>query len=132
MSASTEHLLATTENNVIYPVAIVKINGVRCRVLLDAGSGSSYASEGLLVNLKINPTRKEIKPVETLTNLATKKLNIYSIQIEDINEKYSLNTELNKLERKVLLNLKNPKYSKILKKYPHLKAVHMNDIDQKE
>ena len=31
-----------------------------------------------------------------------------------------------------MLTLPNPKYCKILKKYPHLKEVHMNDTDQKE
>ena len=52
--------------------------------------------------------------------------------MQDGNKKFSLNTELNKLERKVLLTLPNPKYSKILKKYPHSKEVHMNDTDEKE
>ena len=32
----------------------------------------------------------------------------------------------------VLLTLPNPKYSEIFKKYPHLKEVHMNDMDEKE
>ena len=82
--------------------------------------------------MKTNPTRKEIKTIETLTNLTTKKLEIYSVKMQDGNEKFSLNTELNKLERKVLLTLPNPKYSKILKKYPHSKEVHMNDTDEKE
>ena len=58
-STSTEPLLITTENNVIYPIVIVKINWVKCRALLHRGSGSSYASEGLLDYLKINPTTKE-------------------------------------------------------------------------
>ena len=31
-----------------------------------------------------------------------------------------------------MLTLPNPKYSNILKKYPHLKEVHMNDTDEKE
>ena len=131
-STSTEPLLTTIENNVIYPVSIVKIDGVKCRTLLDTGSESSYASEGLLDYLKINPTRKEIKLIETLTNLITKKLKIYSVKIQDVNEKYSFSTELNKLEREVLFILPNPKYSEILKKYPHLKEVHMNDTYQKE
>ena len=82
--------------------------------------------------MKINPTRKEIKLIETLTNLITKKLKIYSVKIQDVNEKYSFSTELNKLEREVLFILPNPKYSEILKKYPHLKEVHMNDTYQKE
>ena len=132
MSTSTEPLLTTTKNNDIYPVPIVKVNGVKCRALLDTSSGSFYASEGLLDYLEINPTRKEIKTIETLTNLATKKLKIYSIKIQDVNEKYSFNTELNKLEREVWLTLPNMKYSKILKNYPHLTEVHMNDTDEKE
>ena len=82
-------------------------------------------SEELLEYLKINPTGKEIKPIETLANLTTKKL-----KIQEVNEKYSFNTELNKLEREVLLTLPNLKYSEILKKYPHLKEVHMNDTDE--
>ena len=123
--------LPIPKNNVIYPVAIVKINGVKCRALLDTGSGSSYASEDLLDYLTINPARTEIKTIETLTNLTTKKRKIYSVKIQDINEKYNFITELNKLEREVLLTLPNPKYSEIMKNYPHLKEVHMNDTDKK-
>ena len=89
-STSTEPFLTTT--TVIYPVVIVKINGVKCRAPLDMDSGSSYASEGLLD---------------------------YSVKIQHINEKYSFNADLNKVEREVLLTLQNPKYSEILKKYPH-------------
>ena len=87
LSTSTELLLTTTENNVIYPVATVKINGVKCRALLDTGFASSYASEDPLDYLKINPTRKEIKTIETLTNLTNKKLKIYSVKIQDVNDK---------------------------------------------
>ena len=47
--------------------------------------------------------------METLTNSTTKKLKIYSVKIQEVNEKYSFNTELNKLEREVLLTLPNPK-----------------------
>ena len=35
-------------------------------------------------------------------------------------------------EREVLLILTNPKYGKVLKKYPHLNEMHMNDTDEKE
>ena len=73
LSTSAEPLLTTTENNVIYPVAIVKINGVKCQALLDRGSGSSYASENLLDYLKINPTRKEIKTNKTLNKFNYQK-----------------------------------------------------------
>ena len=37
--------------------------------------------------------------METLTNLTTKKLKIYFVKMQCVNEKYSFNIELNKLER---------------------------------
>ena len=73
MSTSAQPLLTTTENNVIYPVAIVKTKGVKCQALLDTGCGSSYASENLLDYLKINPTRKEIKTNKTLNKFNYQK-----------------------------------------------------------
>ena len=82
--------------------------------------------------MKINPTRKEIKTIKTLTNLNTKKIKIYSVKIQDVDEKYSFNTELNKLEREVLLTLPIPKYSKTLKNYPNIREVRINDTDEKE
>ena len=65
-------MLASTESSVIYPVAIIKVNGIKCRALLDTGSGSSYASEAIIDFLKINLIRKEYKTIETLTMLPRK------------------------------------------------------------
>ena len=70
-------MLTSTESSVIYPVAIINVNGIKCRVLLDTGSGSSYASEVVIERLKINPIRKEHKNIETLSNATTKKIKIY-------------------------------------------------------
>ena len=36
----SEPMLVTTEANVTYPVVIIKVNGVKCRALLDTGSRS--------------------------------------------------------------------------------------------
>ena len=46
-------MLVTTEANVTSPVAIAKVNGVKCRALLDTASGSSYISESFVNLLKI-------------------------------------------------------------------------------
>ena len=37
---TSEQMLASIELSVIYPVAILKVNVIRCRILLDTGSGS--------------------------------------------------------------------------------------------
>ena len=71
-------------------MALVKTNRVKYPALLNSGSGSSYASEDQLDYLERNPARKEIKSIGNLTNLTTKKLKIYSVKIQDVNEKYAL------------------------------------------
>ena len=64
-------MLVTTKANVTYPVAIIKVNDVKFRALLDTGSGSLYISESFIDLLRINPVRKEYKTIETLTNSTT-------------------------------------------------------------
>ena len=123
-------MLVATEANVTYPVAIIKVNGVKCRALLDTGSGSSYISESF-IDLKINPVRKEYKTIETLTNSTTKKLKIYNLKVENLDENFSFQTELNKLEREVLITLPNPKYNEMIETYDHLKGIKMNERDTK-
>ena len=42
---------------------------------------------------------KKKKTIVTLTNLTTKKLKIYYVKIQNVNEKYSFNTKLKEQER---------------------------------
>ena len=120
----------TTEANETYP-EVIKVNGVQFRTPLDTGSGSSYISESFIDLLKINPVRKEYKTIETLTNSTTKKLKIYNLKVENLDENFSFQTELNKLEREVLITLPNPKYNKMIETYDHLKGIKMNERDAK-
>ena len=124
-------MLVTTKANVTYPVAIIKVNDVKFRALLDTGSGSLYISESLIDLLKINPVRKEYKTIETLTNSTTKKLKIYNLKVENLDENFSFQTELNKLEREVLITLPNPKYNEMIESYDHLEGIKMNERDTK-
>ena len=74
-------MLVTTDANVIYPVAIINVNGFKCTALLDTGADGSYISESFIDLFKINPVRKEYKTIETLTNSTTKKLKIYILEL---------------------------------------------------
>ena len=85
-------MLVTTGANVTYPVAIIKVNGVKCRTLLDTGLGSLYISESFIDLIKINPIRKENKTIETLTNSTTKKLKMYDLKVENLDENFSFQT----------------------------------------
>ena len=104
-------MLVTTETNVTHPVAIIKVNGVKCRALLDTGSVRSYISESFIDLLRINPVRKEYKTIEALANSTTKKIEIYGVKVENLDENFSFQTGLNKLETEVLIT--NPKYISI-------------------
>ena len=92
-------MLATTESTVIYPVVIIKVDGVKCRSLLDTVSRSSYASESLIDLLKINPFKKEDKTIETLAISTIKNLKIYDVEVESLDQTFSFQAEINKLER---------------------------------
>jgi hypothetical protein len=51
-----ENLMTTNQGNeqhVVYPVVVVDVHGVKCRALLDSGSGSSYASAVLLKTIGV-------------------------------------------------------------------------------
>ena len=80
---TSELVLASAESSVIYPVVIIIVNSIKCRALLETGSGSFYASEAIIDLLKINPIRKEYRTIETI-NSTTKKLTFHSPKIQDL------------------------------------------------
>ena len=65
--------------------------------------------------------------METLMSTNTRKSKIYSVQIQDINCEFSFETEINHLEKEVLLELPNPKYRELQNTYVHLKDLQIND-----
>ena len=115
----------------MYPVTIIKVNGIKSRALVDTGYGSSYASEAIIDLLNINLIRKEYKTIEKLTNATTKKLGIYSAKIQDLKNEFTFTTKLNKLESEVLLTLSNPKYNEVINKCNHLGGIQMHNTDTK-
>ena len=46
-------------------------------------------------------------------NTSSKKIPIYSVQISETKDQFSFQTELDKLEKSVLVELPNPKYLKM-------------------
>ena len=67
----------------IYPVVVVEVEGVKCRALLDTGSGNSYASSTLMNLTKKKPVRQEIKTIEMMLHTTTKKIDVYKVEITD-------------------------------------------------
>ena len=124
-------LLAASDKMVVYPVVVVKVEGISCRALLDTGSGSSYVSAELLKHVRKKPIRKDTKTVDMMLNSTTRKIETYELKIENLGGSFELEIEASKDEKDKLLSLLNPRYVELIGKYRHHKGVMMNDMDVK-
>ena len=101
------------------------------RALLDTGAGSSYVSSTLLDCLHLRPIRQQFKRIEMMFGTSNKAIDIYGLQIRSVDGKFTLEAEVNKVDRKELLTLENPKCAEIVAQFSHLKGVTTNDNDEK-
>ena len=83
------------QSNVIYPVVVVEVEGVKCRALLDTGSGNSYVSSTLMNLTKKKLVRQKIKTIEMTLHTTTKKIDVYNVKITNINKNFSMSSEVN-------------------------------------
>ena len=124
-------LVATGTGKVVYPVVIVRVNGIKCRALLDTGAGSSYASSVLLQKINSRPIRRENKRIEMMMETCNKRIEIHKVTISSLENDFKINTEVTNVDRDKLLTLENPQYQGKINQYPHLQGVSMNDDDTK-
>ena len=61
----------------------------------------------------------------------TKMIDLYNLQISDINEQFKIVPQVSKVDRQLLLTLPNPKHNTVLPKYSHLKDLKMSDEETK-
>lgn len=80
---------------------------------------------------KKKPIRQEIKTIEMMLRTTTKKIDIYNVSITDVNNKYTMSSEVSCIDRTVLLTLPNPRYGEVIANNPHLEGVTMDDVDTK-
>ena len=130
-SQPNQVMLATGAQEIIYPVVVVKVNGITCRALLDTGAGSSYISSKLVDILKIKPVAREYRQIDMMMATANKRIDIYSVEVKNLRGNFKLGVSVSKVERELLLSLTNLEYTKILRRYQHLNGVEMDDTDDK-
>ena len=99
---------------VCHPVVIIKVNGVKCRALLDTGATGSYISAFLVNLLKVKPSRTLTRGIKTIMGLVTKRVETYDVKICDTLEKCVLPVCVTKIEQRELLTLENPNYPEML------------------
>ena len=68
-----------------YPVVVIEVRGVKCRVFIDTWAGSSYVSSKLISRLNKKPIPKES---ETPMHLLVQKTAIYELKISGINHEF--------------------------------------------
>lgn len=63
-------------------MVIVKVNGNKCRALLDTDSSSAYVLATLIEKLNKKPPRAEYTNVEVMMHTATRNINIYQAEYQ--------------------------------------------------
>ena len=130
--ATEKAFSASSEENVIFPVMVVKVNGIKCRAMLDSGSGSSYVSSTIIDKIKAKPLRKERRNIEMLMHTTTKQVSIYKLDLTNMDGSFQMDVEASKVEKKELLTLPNAHYKDLIQKYKHLRGIQMIDEDPRE
>ena len=125
----TAHLSDKTE--VVYPVVLVNVDGIKTRALLDTVAGSSYASAQLINALHKRPAETQTKRIEMMLGAMTTKVEMYNVTVTSITGNFSMSVTVSKVDKPELMMLENPKYEDLINKYTHLSGVHMDDNDTK-
>eukprot|EP00795_Rhopilema_esculentum_P014825 gene14825-5942_t len=77
----TDQTMLTSETrHVTYPVVLVKINGVKCRALLDTGEGSSYASATLIDHIGVPASRVEQRKIEMMMHTTMRRIQVCNLK----------------------------------------------------
>ena len=74
----------------VLPIVIIRINGLKCRALIDSGSGSSYISAKLVDMLKVKPDATQTRQVEMLMSSKSVRMDIYEITAESLDGQYEI------------------------------------------
>ena len=110
----------------VYPIALVEINGIKTHALLDTRARRSYASTKLVNALNKKPKEVKTKRIEIMLTSSTTRVKTYSANIKSMDGKFNMNIELSKVDKAELMSVKNPQY-KLLEKYNHLKGAKLED-----
>ena len=124
----------TTKNGseCVFPVVVVKVNGVECRALIDSGAGSSYTSAKLIETLGLRPTETKTSRIDMLMTSQLTRLEIYKVKIQSVGSDYELETNLTKINKGELLFVDNPQYANLFEKYEYLRQVKMHETETKK
>ncbi|XP_046862784.1 uncharacterized protein LOC124456361 [Xenia sp. Carnegie-2017] len=126
-----DQLLTAGDGPAVYPTVVVSVEGIKCRALLDTGSGNSYVSAALLDLLPKRSYRKETRRVEMMLTSVTKEMELSTIRVKDVKGEFQMDVNITKVNKGELLFVDNPIYKALVRSYSHLAGVKIEDDDQK-
>ena len=126
---TANHIGAST---VVHPVVVVRINGYKFRALLDSDASHSYASATAIKLIGAQCSLVGMRQIMMLMGFVTHKMQVYDVHIQSLSKDFTLDASLTKIAKNELLQLENPQYKEILRKYSHLKGDDMDDNNDKE
>lgn len=69
---------------------------------MDTGASNSYMSSTLVDMIRKTPVRQETKTIEMMFQNVTRTINVYDVELADVNSDFKAMVEMNEVERKVL------------------------------
>ena len=115
----------------VFPVIVIKVNGVKCRALIDSGAGSSYISAKLVNILKVKPEETQTKQVDMLMSTKRIRMESYQLTAESVDDNHKMNAKFIKVNKAELLSIENPNYQGLIRNHAYLKGVKIADNDKK-
>ena len=120
-------MTAKGERESVFPIIVVKVNGVQCRALVDTGAGSSYASSTIINLIKVKPHSVTTRNIDMLLTTKQVRARKYKVTIAGMDSDYEMPVELTEVDKNELLRIDNPHYDALIARYPYLKPVKLND-----
>ena len=119
---------AAEQRRTLHPTVQAITGGIKARILLDSGAGSSYISTSFITKLNLKPIRREKKCIEQLYGTIKKDVEIYKIKLSSlIFNDFEMDIECTNAEKEVLTYLPNPQIDKIKKKYYRLRRLQFTE-----
>ena len=101
-TTAEERKIALTANEVgegVFPVVLVKVDGITTRALIDSGSSSSYVSAKVADMMNKKPSERTTRQVEMLMGTHTTQLELYDAELSSIDGEFKMDAKLTKVNK---------------------------------
>ena len=130
---SDKAMTSIQQYGTMHSTAIVDINGVSARLMVDTGSTRSHISTDLIQRLNLKPFKREFCTMEQLYNGSIRKrVEIYKIRLRSLFSDFELEIQVNNTEKDIITHLPNYNIGKLKFKYKELTNLKFSDENSTE